>query len=103
MIDRGLIKWQPFNSCVIQKEIIKEINEERNKKTFPLLSEDQLNIIGEKIKDAYVLQTAVNIEYYKNGQILIINGKINTINFQEKKIYLNNKYIFFKQILKINY
>lgn len=103
MIDRGIIKWQPFNSCISQTNIINEINKERNKKDFPSLSEDQLYLIEEKIKDAYTLQLNVVLEYYLDGKILNINGKITAINFQEKKIYLNHKYIFFKQILKITY
>ena len=103
MIDRGIIKWQPFNSCISQANILNEIKSERNKLAFPSLSEDQLYLIGEKIKDAYTLQVNVTIEYYLAGKILNVNGKITAINFQEKKIYLNHKYISFKQILKINY
>lgn len=103
MIDRGIIKWQPFNSCISQSNIINEIKKERNKKQFPSLSEDQIYLIEEKIKDAYALQLNVVLDYYLDGKILSINGKITAINFQEKKIYLNQKHIFFKQILKIDY
>lgn len=103
MIDRGIKKWQPFNSCFSGNKIINDLNEERNKEIFPTLSEDQLIIIEEKIKDAYNLRISINILYFYEGKIKKATGLINAINMQEKKICLNNKYIFFKQILEIKF
>lgn len=103
MIDRGIIKWQPFNSCFSSQQIINDITSFKNKKDFPELSEDQINLISEKIKDAYILNINVTIEYFYDGAITTISGKINNINTKEKRICLNNKYIYFKQILKICY
>jgi len=103
MIDRAIIKWQPFNSCFSGTNIINEINNNKNKAKFPALSEDQLYAIEEKIKDAYTLKIIININYYFDGKIKNAVGIINGINMQEKKICLNNKYIYFKQILKISY
>lgn len=103
MIDRGIIKWQPFNSCFSRDNIINDINNVRNKKNLPILSEDQINIIEEKIKESYFLKLNTTIEFFYNGDIKIIKGIINSINLQEKKICLNYKNIHFKQILKIYY
>lgn len=103
MIDRGIIKWQPFNSCFSSSKILREINDSKNKEIFPELSEDQLNKIEITIKNAFILRIQVNITYYYNGKKLYYNGMISGINNQEKKIYLNNKCIYFKQILDINY
>ena len=49
MIDRGIIKWQPFDSCYSGSKILKDINNEKNREIFPTLSEDQLCILEEKI------------------------------------------------------
>ncbi|MBE6156921.1 MAG: YolD-like family protein [Firmicutes bacterium] len=103
MIDRGIIKWQPFNSCFSGTSIINEINDNKNKEKFPVLSEDQLYAIEEKIKDAYTLKISINITYYYAGKIKTEVAIIKGINMHEKKICLNNKYIYFKQILKISY
>lgn len=103
MIDRGIIKWQPFNSCFSGSNVINEIKSNRSKIGLPVLSEDQINVIEEKIKDAYTLKIFINITYYYDGKINNTNGIIKGINTQEKKICLNNTYIYFKQILKINY
>jgi len=102
MIDRGIIKWQPFNSCFSAANIIKDINADKRKKRLPTLSEDQLFVIEEKIKDAFDLRQFITLEYFYDGNITVIKGKINSITPQEKKICLNNKYIFFKQIVKIH-
>ena len=51
MIDRGMIKWQPFNSCFNTQDIIEDISKkkEREKIQFPTLSEDQLGVLEDKI------------------------------------------------------
>jgi len=103
MTDRGIIKWQPFNSCFSVTDIINEIKETRNKEKLPILSEDQLNLIEEKVKDAYNLKLYINICFFYEGNIKTTNGIIEKINIYQKKICLNNKYIYFKQILKIYY
>ena len=103
MIDRGIIKWQPFNSCIEPKYIIKEINSEKNKINFPILSEEQLDEIGEKIIDVYNLKISATVKYFFNGKIFNITGKINYLNIQSKKIVINNSTIFFKQIIDIKY
>lgn len=101
MIDRGIKKWQPFNSCFSGKDILIEINKSKKQKDFPELSEDQILTIEEKVKDAYVLGTSIKIKYFYNGTILEQRGKINYIDMQKKKICLNNGWIYFKQILEI--
>lgn len=101
MIDRGIIKWQPFDSCYSSTKILNDIYNKKNRKIFPILSEDQLFILEEKIIDAYHLNEVISIEYFYNGDILNIKGKINSLDYQNKKLYINNKLIYFKQIIKI--
>ncbi len=99
--DRGIIKWQPFNSCFNAQLVIKDIKKVKNRKTYPNLSEDQLENIEEKIKEAYNLKLFVQIKYYYDGIINVIEGQINGISPNDQKLYLNNKIIYFKQILNV--
>lgn len=101
MIDRGIIKWQPFDSCFSSSKILKDINIKKNRERFPILSEDQLELLEEKIKEAYQLNESITINYFYNGKILSISGNINFIDSQDKKIYLNNRIVYFKQIISI--
>ncbi len=99
--DRGIIKWQPFNSLFNANVIINDINKEKSKESCPILSEDQLENIEDVIKDAYILKQDVDIKYYYDGNVIERLGKINYLDMQNKNICLNNKIIYFKQILNI--
>ncbi len=99
--DRGIIKWQPFNSCFNSELVIQDIKKHKNRVNFPTLSDDQLYIIAEKIKLAFNLKTIINFDYYYDGQIKNIEGTIEGLNLQEKKLYINKMAIYFQQILKI--
>ena len=101
MIDRGIIKWQPFDSCYSGEKVLKDITNEKNKNFFPILSEDQLHFLEEKIFDSYHLNEKVNIEYFYNGKIYKITGTIESINLLNKNIHIKNSIIYFKQIINI--
>ncbi len=103
MIDRGIIKWQPFNSCFNTLEVMEEVNDKKARKQemIPKLSEDQLINLDSKIREAYNLKLLINIEYYYDGEIKNLIGKITSFDYLNKKIYINKCKIYFNQILKI--
>ena len=45
MIDRGIIKWQPFDSCYSSSKILNDIHNKKSREILPTLSEDQLDIL----------------------------------------------------------
>lgn len=102
MQDRETIKWAPFNSLINGYYLIKSIEYEKNKIPKPILSEEQINIIEQKIIEAYIDQTKLELKIYKNGYIYNTYGLITKINSINKKIILNNKkVIYFFEILDI--
>ena len=102
MIDRGFVKWQPFNSLTPLKNTIKEIESE-TKSPKPELLEDPINGINNAILEAYYSKDEINITYYEKGKLKYINTTIKKINPSLKTIELgNNKILFFKQILDIH-
>ncbi|MBQ6687541.1 MAG: YolD-like family protein [Bacilli bacterium] len=101
--DRGIIKWAPFNSVAPSKEIINRLNQEKQKINKPILSEEQLNCLQQKLLESYTGEIKTTIEYYKNGKILKECSFINRIDLNQRRIILtNNKIIYFNQIIKIN-
>lgn len=100
-VDRGIIKWQPFNSVISSKIVINSIIKEKNKVAKPTMSEEELANIENKIMESYYLENKINITYYKNGFILNTKGQIKKIDKINKLIYLNNLTLFWKQIIKI--
>lgn len=98
-IDRGMIKWAPFNSVVNSKEIVNQILKEKSKITIPKISEEQKNNNEQNIINAYYENIKIKIEYFYAGRILKINDYIKKIDFTFNKIYFNNKIILFDQII----
>ena len=101
MEDRGMIKWQPFNSVTPSSTVIKSLILEKSKIPKPILSDEEKKEIEEKIIEAFYCGTDVTLHYYKNGYIKTITGKIKKIDHISKTIYLNNTIFLFNQIISI--
>ena len=100
--DRGVIKWQPFESLAPSKKMIENILYEKNKIKKPILSIEQQQEIEEKLVEAFYEQTKITLKIYKNGYIITTTSFIETIDSTYKKIILSNKdKILFKQIVKV--
>ena len=101
MNNRGMIKWQPFNAVIPGKYMVNSVLKEKNKIKRPILSEDQLREIEEKIFTAYKNDEVVKIKLYKSGKFYMKKGIIKNIDKLSHKITLNDGYcMFFEQIIE---
>ena len=102
MNDRGMIKWQPFDSLTNTKKMKHELELNKHKIQMPSLSDDQLQEIEENIKEAYYNKDYINIKYYFNGTIINKKIKIKYINYNLKQIILSdNTLVYYKQIISV--
>ena len=100
--DRGMIKWQPFDSLLSTKKVAKEIINEKSKVAMPTLSEDQLLNIEEKVLEAYYNGETVRLVYYRKGTYYTKTSLIKYIDEYKKQLILNDgSILYFKQIVKI--
>ena len=100
--DRGMIKWQPFDSLLSTKKVAKEIINEKSKVAMPTLSEDQLLNIEEKVLEAYYNGETVRLVYYRKGTYYTKVSLIKYIDKYKKQLILNDgSILYFKQIVKI--
>ena len=100
--DRGMKKWQPFDSLTNTKKLKHELQLKKIKKEKPILSEDQLSRYEDIIKEAYFDQEIISISYFLNGEIFTKKNKIKKINNQQKQIILSDGYkIHYKQITNV--
>lgn len=99
--DRGMIKWAPFNSVISNKYIINSLIKEKSKISQPILSNEEMLEIEEKIISAYYSKCCVTITYFQSGYLENIVSKIKKIDKIYKIIYLENTSLFFKQIIDI--
>ncbi len=102
MIDRGFIKWQPFNSLISGKEILNDLTKQKII-TKPVLFPEELQKLNEEIINAYYAQNIITLVIYQNNQITQIKTKIKEIYPTSNTLKLaNNKVISFNQIIAIN-
>ena len=100
--DRGMMKYQPFDSLTNSLMMKKELQKNKNKIAMPTLSEDQLEEIDLKIKEAYHNKDVIKISYYFSGNIIKKDVKIKLIDYVKKQIVLSdNTKIFYKQIVDV--
>lgn len=100
--DRGIIKWQPFNSFTDQKQLIYNLLQEKQKVKKPILSLEQQKEIEEKIIEAFYEQINIVLKVYKNEKIITINSRITSLDPVYKRLTLeNNTTILFSQIIQI--
>ncbi len=101
MIDRGFVKWQPFNSLTPIKDTIKDIEKETNDRKPTLFPEEE-NMLNDILLTAYYTEDIITITYYKAGKIQNITSTIKKINPSSKTIELGCKLVLsFQQILHI--
>jgi len=100
MNDRGIIKWQPFESVISSSVIAREIREEKSKIQKPILSEEQKIIIENNILEAFYENVPISILYFKDNHLYKKKNKIIKIYPTNKKIIFDDySYLYFNQIV----
>ncbi len=101
MIDRGFVKWQPFNSLINRKMVMDTLEKEKKVKK-PNLFPEEIDKISEEILNAYYAKSMVTIIYYENNLYKKITTYIVNINSSYKTIKLKGgKIISFNQIIHV--
>lgn len=105
MSDRGMIKWVPFDSVTSSKDMLRHIVKEKNRILKPILSEEQLREIEEKIWEGYHNQIPLQIVYYYKGRYQSKNGlSILEIQMNQKRIIFQDySILYFDQILQVSF
>lgn len=102
MIDRGFIKWQPFNSITPAKDTIKAINEKK-KNERPVLFPEEIKALNDTLMDGYYTKDKILLTYYEAHQIKNITSTIKKIHPSSNTIELGcGKILYFEQIIHIS-
>lgn len=80
---RGIVKWQPFKTMPQQYEMIDQYIEDQNKVDIPLLSDDQLQLINEKVQYKMKNHIVSDVSYWKNGYISTLQCYISNVDTLE--------------------
>ncbi|WP_042145542.1 YolD-like family protein [Paucisalibacillus sp. EB02] len=87
--DRGSIKW---TSLMLPEhvELLKKIWNEDKKVVKPHLDEQELEVLNNRILEAYHQKQFIQIEYYQDNQMLEIRGIIKKLDSLHQKILIKN-------------
>ncbi|NLG81341.1 MAG: YolD-like family protein [Bacilli bacterium] len=90
MKQRGMVKWQPFASLPEHANYIHKVIYEMNKIERPILSEDQLNELNEKLYRYSQNKEFISIAYFHDGYIYDVEGIIVKIDLLKKMVIIEN-------------
>lgn len=95
------MSWAPFNSVINSNDVMSEIREKELYIDKPEYTEEQLEELEFKIMESYTSKNTITIDYYQNNKSISIQGTINKIDPIYKRIYINNQYLYFYNIINI--
>lgn len=70
---RGMVKWAPFSTLPEQFERLHQYVTDQTKVERPVLSEDQIHELNQKIYIAFNKNCPIKVRYFYNGRILMMN------------------------------
>ena len=89
-VDRGIIKWAPFDALVGYSTMLKELKHRLGKKARPMLSEDQLESLDRKLHIASTQKLELDIDYFDDGYIKQTFGTIKKIDWIHRVVVLTS-------------
>lgn len=86
-IGRGSIKWQPFKTMPEQYERIEQYMLDQNKIERPILSEDQLRTLNEKLIDKMFNDPYIELSYFEDGYINEVSGYVHKVDVHNGQLH----------------
>ncbi len=88
-VDRGIIKWAPFDGLAGFNDLYQELKYRLGKTEKPILSEDQLYEMDLNLQKAFHEHCMVYLSYFKDGYTKQVYGYVTKIDPLYKLIYIN--------------
>ena len=89
--DRGIIKWAAFDALNGFNPMLREMKHRLNKQQKPILSEDDFEEMNRTMKLAILDSLEIMLVYFEHGYSKVTYGKINKLDFNDKKIILSTR------------
>lgn len=90
-MDRGLIKWAPFDALNGYHSMLNEMKYRLKKQEKPVLSDDQYEILNRHMQEAIINNEEVEIQFYDQGYMKVSYGKIKKLDFVYKQVILTTE------------
>ena len=82
--NRGMIKWAPFKSLNEQSQYLQKMRKDKARIEMPILLEDEQEEIN-RVLQGYK-GGEIHAKYYRNGEILQIQGVIQYLDIFAKRL-----------------
>lgn len=93
-------KWQPFDALEGYSDALRKVEKEKEKCEKPILLNDKLEELNEKLLSSFEAKREIEIEYYNRGYLENLVGVVCKIDYINKEIVINQE--DGKKKLKIN-
>lgn len=87
---RGKIKWNAFKTLPEQYEQLEQYVQDQNKIDTPILTEEQIHILNDKLNNKIQNKSSVSVEYYLDGYMYSISGYIKKVDTIESVLIITN-------------
>lgn len=88
---RGRIKWNAFKTLPEQYEQLDQYVQDQNKIDMPILTEEQIHILNDKLNNKIQNKSSVSVEYYSDGYVYSISGYIKKVDTIESVLIITNE------------
>lgn len=85
---RGMVKWQAFKTLPEQYEQLEQYIQDQNKTDKPLLSDDQLNDLNDKLIFKMYHEPTIELRYFVDGYIKTKEGYIHKVDVHKQILHL---------------
>jgi hypothetical protein len=90
-VDRGIIKWNPFDALAGYGSMLEEMRRRRNAKERPELSEDARAELDLAFQEAVTFQKEIELRYYRKGYVLVTYGRVMSVDRVRRRITLSTR------------
>lgn len=90
-MDRGLIKWAPFDALNGYNSMLQEMKYRLRKQDKPVLSYDQYEELNRTMQEAIINDQDIEIQFFDRGYIKVSYGKIKKLDFVYKHVILTTE------------
>lgn len=90
-VDRGLIKWMPFDALSGFSSLISDLKHHLLIQPEKILTQDHYDLLNYNLLEALHDNKEVNITYYKHHHYIQTTGTIIKVDPYEKRLLLSTK------------
>jgi hypothetical protein len=90
-VDRGIIKWSPFDGLAGFNDMFTELRNRLTRMDKPVLLDDRLEELDEALQQALRNDTRILIEYFYDGHIRYTEGTILKMDAIHRKVLMDTK------------